>query len=190
MKTDQVSAVILAGGYSSRMGSDKAALKLGDRTLLEIQTDKCRRLGITDIMLSGTEFPLDGTRQIPDRIPHRGPVSGLHACLQAAEKAACLVLGVDVPLVPEETLAELICAHEEGITVLAHGDRIEPLIAIYDSSLAERAESIARAEKSAMMKMLDFGRVKKLEYVGDETLLTNCNTPEDFRRMEERWNTF
>lgn len=171
------------------MGRDKAELKLGDRTLIELQTGKLRSLGIPDIMLSGYRKEVPGTRCIPDRIPHRGPVSGLHACLQAAKHSACLVIGVDVPLIPAETLQELIEEHEEGITALSDSERTEPLIAVYDCRLWQEAERILKSERSALRKLFDCAPVKTVRYTGDERLLLNCNTPEDFERIKSLWNT-
>ena len=112
MRPDQVSAAVLAGGYSLRMGRDKAGLPLGGKSLIALQAEKLIGLGIGDVMLSGYGDAVTGTRGVPDLIPHRGPLSGLHACLRAAEHPACLILSVDVPLVPEEALLELIAAHD------------------------------------------------------------------------------
>ena len=64
MKIEEMSAVILAGGRSSRMGTDKARLRLGEKTLLELMVEKVRRLGITEIVVSGcTECPLGTMRK-------------------------------------------------------------------------------------------------------------------------------
>ena len=187
MKPDEVSGIILAGGYSSRMGRDKADLLLGDRRLVEIQTEKLIAVGIRDVMLSGYRESLPGTRTVPDLIPHRGPLSGLHACLKAAEHSACLLLSVDVPLIPQQTLRELISAHEGGITALCHGERTEPLMAVYDGELWRTAETVLNSEKAAIRKLLERAPVRQVFYKGDESLLTNCNTPEDYERVRMLW---
>ena len=184
MKAEDCSALVLAGGFSSRMGRDKAELVLGGETLIERQTAKLKRLGIADIMLSGYHKELEGTRLVPDLIPHKGPLSGIHACLLAAEHRACLAVSVDVPLLPEKLLEELIEAHEGGITIACHGEgKLEPLMAVYDCSLAAAAEEILHSEKTAMMKLLKHAEVKQVRYEGDEDLLANCNTPEEFERI-------
>ena len=186
MDQHAVSAAILAGGFSSRMGQDKAELVLDGIRLIERQCNKLKALGIDDIMLSGYCGSLEGARTIPDIYPHRGPLSGVHACLCRAQKPACLVISVDVPLIPCQTLAELIHAHEGGATVLYHGERPEPLLAVYDCSLAEAAETVLHSEKSSMMRFLSLVSVKKFPYSGQEALLMNCNTPEDFERIRVR----
>ena len=104
MRAADISGIVLAGGFSRRMGTDKAELKLGELTLLELQVRKLRQIGIADIMVSGCRKPVEGTRAIEDIYPHKGPMSGIHACLKAAKTEACLVVSVDVPLFPAEWL--------------------------------------------------------------------------------------
>ena len=101
--------VVLAGGASSRMGRDKSDLTIEGKTFLEMQIEKGRKLGINDILLSGYhgekkyEYPI-----VPDRFPGKGPLGGLEACFRKAKNPYCLVLGVDVPLVPADELAAMI----------------------------------------------------------------------------------
>ena len=187
MKAKDISGVVLAGGGNKRMGIKKAELKLGDQTLLEIQVQKLRQLGIEDIMVSGYDEAPDATRAVADVYPGKGPLGGVHACLKAAGKPACLVVSVDTPLVPAEVLASLIEAHEGDATVLAHDGMIEPLLAVYDTSLHARAEELILSESWSMRRMSANPAVKKVEYTGDMDLLLNCNTPEDFEKAKNLW---
>ena len=123
---NRVSAILLAGGRSSRMGRDKAGLPFQGMTLLEWQVQKLQGLGIKDIMLSGPRREAPGVRVVPDEFPGRGPLSGLHACMKAASYPDCLVLSVDVPLVPLPALTELVRVHRATggkVTLLRHGDK-------------------------------------------------------------------
>ena len=61
------SAAVLAGGFSSRMGRDKACLPFGGTTLLGFQVGKLRALGIEDIMISGSEQALTA-RAVSERL--------------------------------------------------------------------------------------------------------------------------
>ena len=184
---DRVSAMVLAGGFSSRMGSSKAELMLGSRSLIALQTDKLKHLGIRDIMLSGYPKKLPGTRTVPDEYPHRGPISGIHACLHAAVFPACLAIAVDTPLVPDTVLSRLIQEHTEGITILEHAGKLEPLMAVYDCTLAEHAASVLHSEKPRLMNLLANESVHIVSYTGDEALLSNCNTPEEYAHICTLW---
>lgn len=180
---ERFSGIILAGGFSSRMGRNKAELPFAGRTLAAHQRDKLRALGVTDVLIAGYAGELEGTRCVPDVYPHRGPLSGIHAGLLAARGRAALVLGVDLPLVPEETLRALLDAHVSGATVLTHGGRVEPLIGVYDVSLAAACERLLRGENTAVRRLLEAADARTLDYPGDESLLANCNTPEEYAAL-------
>ena len=182
-----VSAVILAGGFSVRMGRDKASLPFGDVSLLEHQAQKLRMLGIEDIMISGSGMELAATRSVPDIYPHRGPLSGIHACLEAASHDSVLFLSVDTPLIPLETLRELLSSHENGVTLLRHGERTEPLIGVYDCTLAPLCEEILRTEHTGVWQLLSRTATELLPFDGDETVFLNANTPEDHARLLRLW---
>lgn len=187
MKGMEITGIILAGGESRRMGRDKAELRLGGKTLAEIQLEKLQALGIGDILLSGDKRALPGTRRVTDVYPGRGPLSGIHACLKAAGNPVCLVLSVDVPLFPGETLGELAAAHEGGATVLGYAGEIEPLIAVYDSDLADTAEELLLADRRSVRNLLKSTKTKVFPFAGVPEALLNCNTPEEFARAEALW---
>lgn len=178
------SGIILAGGKSKRMGQNKAKLVLDGKTLLERQIEKLRALGIDDILLSGSECPeLPGTRVIPDRIAERGPLGGIHACMNAAKNQRCLVLSVDVPLIPRSTLAQLCKSYTNGVMVLRHGDKIEPLIGIYDCSLETVIFSLIEKGSAPVRALAEHIEWSFFDYLGPEVFIQNCNSPEDFQSV-------
>ena len=176
----QISAIILAGGLSSRMGTNKAELLLDRKRFLEIQIEKCRQLGIQDILLSGYSGRLPGTRSIPDVIAHCGPMSGLHACLESVQNPAALVLAIDTPLVPVSALFTLLEAHTSGITMLSCSGKAEPLIAVYDIQLCDRLAKKLEEGHCSLMRLASEIGFQTVAYTGDPALLMNCNTPEEY----------
>ena len=186
-QNDRFSAAVLAGGLSSRMGRDKASLPFGGTTLLDFQVGKLRALGIEDIMISGSEQQIPKTRHISDVYPRKGPLGGIHACLAGAKGSAVLFLGVDTPLIPPEALQALLSAHENGVTVLRHGNRAEPLFGVYDCTLAPLCEEILRTEHTGVRQLLNRTTVKTLPFDGDETVFMNGNTPEEYARLLVLW---
>lgn len=179
------SAVILAGGKSSRMGSCKAELPWGGKTLVEHQADRIMALGITDIMVSGYSRPVTGTRYVPDLYPEKGPLGGIHACLCAAKSAACFVISVDAPLFSPDGMKMLIEAHLAGdssITVAEHCGTLEPLIGVYDSSLSDAAEEILQGANTSVKHLLDQIGFAVCEF-SDENSVRNCNTPDEYNEL-------
>lgn len=179
-----LSGIVLAGGASSRMGEDKASLMLRGQTLLERQVGKMRDLGVRDIMLSGGGLPqLPGTRVIPDELPGQGPLGGLRTCLRAARNPVCLVLSVDVPLVPRGVLERMCRTHRGGATVLRRWEKAEPLIGVYDRSTAGPAGELLAAGRRSVRALEDVIPWTWFDYLGPEVYLRNCNTPQDIEAV-------
>ena len=185
MNIEETSAIILAGGRSSRMGTDKAKLQVGDKTLLERMVEKVRHLGITEGIICGCSECPEGTRYVPDLIPGRGPLSGIHAGLKQVCHQSSLVLPVDMPLIPEETLKLLIEAHGSlPITALTLKDHPEPLVAVYDARLVQDCEKILQEEKTSPRRLFDMYGYRPVPYTKDPVFLINCNTPEEFALVQ------
>jgi len=103
--------LVLAGGKSSRMGQDKAMLRVNEEPLLM----RCQRIlietGAKQVMVSRN----DGNSQhIADIFTDRGPLGGIHAAIEHdASSLPLLVLPVDLPLVSSDILRKLV---EEGFS--------------------------------------------------------------------------
>lgn len=172
----KVSAIILAGGYSRRMGQDKAALRLGDKTLLELTVDKLRCLGIEEILVSGWESCPEGAVYVPDIYPHRGPLSGIHAGLLAASNPCALILPVDMPLLSLGTLQSLINAHGEKAITILEGC---PLPGVFDAELSSLCEALLQADDYSLRRLLTAADTLRIRGMESSWELRNCNTPED-----------
>ena len=189
MTYENYSMIVLAGGKSSRMGTDKADLCIGDKSFLELQIEKGRKLGIQDIQVSGyrgNRWPVSVT---PDRFPEKGPLGGLESSLRRAKQEKCLVLGVDIPLIPVEELENLLSANKKSksaVTVLKHGDRKEPLIGVYHRDLADGMREEITQGKGKIFGFLDKIGYTLYESKVPERYLTNVNTPDIFLQVKEQ----
>jgi molybdenum cofactor guanylyltransferase len=130
-----LSAVILAGGESRRMGQDKAWLQVGGQSLLARVLSTVRDSGIEEILISGrpgTDYSTLGCPVLFDREIGCGPLSGIERALQAVRAPLLLVLAVDLPNMTAAFLCKLIgrCDPLTGAVPKLSG-RIEPLAAIY-----------------------------------------------------------
>ncbi len=187
-KTEGVSAIVLAGGLSSRMGSCKAELDWNGTSLIEHQVNKLKGVGIDDIIISGYSKPIKGTRFVEDKYPRKGPLSGIHTGLLAAKNSHCLVVAVDTPLIPQETLLALIQAHLGGsrsVTILSHGEKIEPLIGVYERWLSAAVEQILQGDNTSVRVLFERTGISRLEYTGDTSLLCDCNTPAEYEAASQ-----
>src|SRR5947208_8823575 len=130
-----ISAVLLAGGESRRMGRDKAALLFRGKSLWQIQLDTLRKLRPAQIFVSARADPLwrpEDIRLVADTAPSHGPLSGLAASLDQIKTTHLLALAIDMPWMSHKYL-EFLCAQivpGRGV-VPKIGHRAEPLAAIY-----------------------------------------------------------
>lgn len=140
------SAVILAGGKSSRMGQDKAWLEIGGQSLLARQIRLARTLGATEIFISGRpdqNFAPMGCPVLIDRFPEAGPLAGIERALNACSNLLLLVLAVDMPLVTEDLLRSIIAPSTKlGGVIPRVAGYIEPLAAIYPKTAAKLATDL------------------------------------------------
>lgn len=145
-------AVILAGGKSIRMGTDKAMLQLEGETLLERQVRRVRAAGAATVYIScrrEADYRIAGTVPLFDRVPDGGPLEGIAAALDHSQQDSLLVLAVDLPSITPEFLAWLLSNAETGVVPIRDG-KMEPLAAIYLAGAAELArQQIAAGRRSA-----------------------------------------
>jgi molybdenum cofactor guanylyltransferase len=131
----KISAVLLAGGESRRMGQDKATLPFRGKPLWQIQLELLQKLEPTEIFVSARTDPAwrpDELQFVADDPPSRGPLSGLAAVLAHVHSSYLLALAIDMPFMTEEYLMSLCTQIAPGCGVIAKiEDRFEPLAAIY-----------------------------------------------------------
>ena len=180
------SLLLLAGGKSSRMGTDKADLLYGDKTFLEHMLAKAHSLKIEKCFVSGYPSRSGSVRSVPDQFPDRGPLGGIHAGMMAMDTPYCLVLPVDAPLLPLHILESLLRAHRKSperdkVLIWEHGDRKEPLIAVYPVAMAAVIEELIRDRAVPVFRALDRFGYNSCRIEIDEAEIINVNT----RRLYE-----
>jgi molybdopterin-guanine dinucleotide biosynthesis protein A len=188
-----VTAFVLAGGKSSRMGSDKAFLRLGDETLLA-RALKAAGSVAAEVLIVGDAKKLAGFgRVVEDLYRDRGPLGGIHAALAGSTTELSLMLAVDLPFVGPRFLQYLLLrARESGalVTVPRADSGLQPLCAVYRRGFAKVAEQSLLEGKNKIDSL--FTRVKtcvieenELARVGfSGEMFRNLNTPEEFEKAK------
>ncbi len=190
-----ITIAVQAGGKSSRMGEDKALIRLAGIPLIERVL--ARIDGLADEILITTNRPETLThlnlRMAGDEVPGAGALHGLKTALDAARGEIVLVLSCDTPFVSRELLEHLLSrAHEADAIVPKHGDKYEPLQAVYNRSRCLPA--VEAALGSGERRMISFyPQVHVLPI--EEPILSeldpsglsffNVNTAEDLERADQ-----
>jgi molybdopterin-guanine dinucleotide biosynthesis protein A len=140
-----ISAVLLTGGESRRMGKDKATLLFRGKPLWQIQLELLQKLEPAEIFVSARTDPVwrpAGVQLVADDPPSRGPLSGLAAALARMHAKHLLAFAIDMPFMTEKYLRSLCGQIEPGRGVLPKIDnRAEPLAAIYPQEALANVQS-------------------------------------------------
>ena len=182
------SAVLLAGGESRRMGTDKATFLFRGKPLWQIQFELLRKLQPSEIFISARTNPTwrpEDVRFVADIPPSRGPLSGLAASLDQMRTTHLLALAIDMPWMSNKYL-EFLCAQiVSGCGVIAKiNDRFEPLAAIYpvhaDADFRKTLSGTDFSLQTLTRRLIEGGKLRELAVSKEEKeLFRNINELSD-----------
>jgi molybdopterin-guanine dinucleotide biosynthesis protein A len=185
-----VTGVILAGGASSRMGKNKALLKVGELFLVERVYASIAALFYNVILVTNTPdiYAFIPCPKVPDIYPGAGSIAGLHAGLNASSTERIFAVACDMPFLNAE-LIRFICKDAEAYDAVVPVDRsgrLEPLHALYaKTALIAMKESIEHGDKS-IINLLDRVTTRMVlndlfqHIPGVEESFRNLNTPAEY----------
>ncbi|MBC8164901.1 MAG: molybdenum cofactor guanylyltransferase, partial [Bryobacteraceae bacterium] len=171
---------VLAGGASSRMGTNKAFLPWQGSTLVAFVASQIKDVAGSVATVGGP--PIDNIRHVPDRHPGFGPVGGIATALADSAAEWNLIAACDMPGIDSDLLRKLLwSAHSpfQAVVPVTGDGRCHPLCAVYHlSARANMEDAITRGNH----KLRDVvASLKSLTLpFGDMKHLTNVNTPEQW----------
>jgi molybdopterin-guanine dinucleotide biosynthesis protein A len=191
---DDITAFILSGGKSSRMGTNKALLNIDGKSLIQRIVELLDTIIFT-IVISSNEPQLYKSLEkkiIKDIYPGRGPLSGIHSVLTYSNTERNLIISCDMPFINKE-LINYLCNYEsdKDIIILKADGRIQPLCGIYSKKVLpivelHLKESVQKgsALKGSIYELMDrvpteIIEVDRLDFYSSD-LFFNINTPEDY----------
>ncbi len=184
-----VHGLILAGGSSSRMQRDKAALDYGGRSQLERAFELLSRhvpKVFVSVRPSQVADPARAQRPlIVDSVAGEGPIVGIRSALAANPHVAWLVLACDLPFLSDAALTQLLEERDPSAVATAyrstHDGLPEPLCAIWEPAAAAALRAYEAEGGQCPRKFLIRQSVPLLE-PKDRRALDNVNTPEEYAR--------
>ncbi len=177
------SAVLLAGGKSTRMGRDKALLEYEGEPLWRRQEATLRRLEPEKVFISGP--PRNGCLTIADEFENAGPLGGIATALRRCAAPLLIVLAVDLPQMTSDFLRSLLALSHHGEGVVPRGlEFFEPLAAIYPKACFSLAESALQRGDFSLQNFVRDGMNAELLVprplaLDELPLFANLNTPAD-----------
>jgi molybdopterin-guanine dinucleotide biosynthesis protein A len=189
-----VAAFILAGGKSTRMGTDKAFVEYERRTLLATALEVARSV-TPDVRIVGNRQKFSPYASVvQDIFCDCGPLAGIHAALRASVSELHLMLAVDMPFISRDFLNYLIgqarnMPHVSAVVPRSDG-RLQPLCSIYRAAFADAAESALHAGQYKIGRLFEHVPTRVIEQeqfeaVGfSSALFRNFNTPAEVSGTE------
>ncbi len=181
------------------MGTDKAVLRLGDRTLLERAIAKAHEISDSVMVVGARDlYAPFGAEVVEDEFAQCGPLAGIHAALGVSRSELNVVLSVDTPFVTAEFLDYLLQRAQKAADALAMvpdaGGGVQGACAVYRRPFRAVAEQQLKRGRYKLTETLALVRVEYVEEAEmraagfDPAIFANLNTPEEFAqfaRMDE-----
>lgn len=195
----KATAVVLVGGKSTRMGVDKALLKIGGETMLQCIVTELKK-DFPEVLIansSNSKYRITGVREISDVFIGMGPLAGIHVGLKEAKYNNVFFTACDMPLIDSQ-MAIFIVKQIEGfdIAVPKIGRYLQPLFAAYSKkclpyieySLQNGVKKIATIYDKMNVNYIE-AELLSVSYELEKVFL-NINTPEDYKITVERKNLY
>lgn len=175
-------AVILAGGKSKRMGFDKQLLKIKERRLIDSLMKKLRQEFDEIIVVTNkSEYYLGFTDRITkDKIPSKGPLSGIHAGLSEASSKYVYFVACDMPNINLDYvrfMRKRLDNMDSKACITKFGQWIEPFNAFYSKEMIDDIEEHLHKGRKSVNSLL---RKLSICYVEEE----------DARNFSPNWDMF
>ncbi|HEU0002324.1 MAG TPA: molybdenum cofactor guanylyltransferase [Ktedonobacteraceae bacterium] len=164
--------IILAGGRSQRMGTNKALLPFpgnASETFLAHMASTVAPLCAEVLIVARdpaqfADVALPGTRIVFDQKPGGGPLMGLYSGLNSMQSTTGLVVAVDMPFVQPALLTFLLDCYQQDTLVVPVVDGVpQVLLALYPRSIIPLIESLLQQEKRAPRALLEVAPVHYIE---------------------------
>lgn len=183
-------AIILAGGKSSRMGFDKQFLKIKEKRLLDeiIETLKSEFDDFIIVTNKPEYYKNSPYNIVTDEIKNKGPLAGIHSGLKESKSKYAYIIACDMPNINLnyiKYMKETIRNTEYQGVVTKKGNWLEPFNSFYSVDLIEELEERLLKEDRSIVKFLDKGKMFlieesiALEYSPDWSMFKNLNTQKD-----------
>ena len=205
--TENATAIIMAGGDSSRMGVDKSMLQIKGRPLIKHIYDQLCGI-FAKILISTNDVEkcaFLGCDFVPDRIPGQGPLMGIASALEASANELNFVVACDIPQIDIRFVRKMLAEAKSADIVIPtinkcktsktkkrntqyaiRSTRYEPLFAIYNKSALT---GINLALSSGKRKISDAFALCNVRYINPGAKqLTNLNTIHEYEEFRKQFD--
>ncbi len=186
-KINHINAYILAGGKSSRMGTDKGLLLFNNKPIVQRIIEQLSPAVNEVIIVSNNhEYEQFGLPVIEDLIKDIGPAGGIHAALSHTQTEQTFIVSCDMPFIAANAVTYVMqyATHSQIVLPLFHG-KIQPLFGVYSRQCLPKWKQLIERGIIKLQEMVTYFDLLKLDNQKNELfhdlLFTNINNEDDFQ---------
>ncbi len=203
---DDITAIILSGGKSTRMGTNKSFLKIGDKTVIERMRDLLQSMFKEVVLITNDpdDYKFLDLPIYEDIFRHRGPLAGIHSGLKHSKTILNFIISCDLPFMTKEMINYLIEYKTDKLITVAKSDGfIQQLAGKYSKKCLSPSEKILKEDvnnenRDAGQKKRKCNVLSLLDLVGaeiipaeslpfyNEDLYFNMNKTEDYELLLQK----
>jgi molybdopterin-guanine dinucleotide biosynthesis protein A len=201
---DNITGIILSGGYSSRMGEDKALLKAGNQTIIERISILLKSLFSNVIIITNTlsDYKFLNVPLYEDIYKHKGPLSGIHSGLVNSKTESNFIISCDTPLITKQLVKYIVdFSSNKPVRYCADSHHQHPLVGLYSRKLLQEIEKVfkstdysfsSKEKKYSLRNFLknvdaEIIQIEQLPFYSNK-ILFNVNSPTDLLKLNEYLN--
>jgi len=181
-----ISAIILAGGKSSRMGTDKGLLKINDKPMVEYVIDIAKEFSDDIYIITYNQkynqfhLPL-----LSDIYPEKGPLGGIYTGLMNIKNSSAIVLSCDTPFIDKKTIETILeSVQNYDIVYASENGKIHPLIGVYHKNCLPTFKKCLIENKLKMTLAFEELNTLELKIKPDNPkAFLNVNSKEDLAKI-------
>ncbi len=180
----KITGIILAGGKSSRMGTDKGVVEINKKKIIQYVIDVLKEVSDEILIIANNDnYNELGFKVYPDKVKECGPLGGIYTGLFHSSNELNVIISCDTPLITKEVLLSLIENIDDNeIIVSRENGNVHPLCAVY------KKQSILKLKKqleNGHLKLKEVLTKFKTKYqdFDNEAIFFNLNTQEDVGKL-------
>lgn len=187
-KVYYIDGYILAGGKSSRMGTDKGLLFLNDKLIIQTIIEQLQPVvNKTIIVSNNAEYKKFGLEVIPDLMKDKGPAGGIHTALSHSDSEQIFVVSCDMPFITSDAIQFMIeQSVRSQITLPVYHFELQSLFGVYSKYCLPLWQQLMEKGMVKLQEMVTHFEVKKIAVEKNELfvdlLFTNINDENDFKQ--------
>ena len=184
----KISGIVIAGGKSLRMGTDKSSLVFQNQSFLNRAISLLQNFTDDIIVSTNDKIKAINYKTIPDAIHNTGPISGLYTCLSHIKYDIALIIPVDMPLLTTEVLTYLLkqADFSKKVNIFRTNDRLQMLTGLYHKDLVPVLKQQIDTGDFKLRNLLKKTSHHIIDAGDFSSQFVNINTPESLQKIQQK----